>query len=667
MRKWSAFTFVLLLGSCPALPASAQTTIDGDTLTMRSSGFNPGGTDDWTLNENGYVGTYITLASPGMVTIDVEASGAQTPHMNIVLDDTKAGFDVTSGFNNYQYTFDLPAGTHFLRTEFNNDIPTASRQLTVRDLTVTGATVSNSSNATTLNANALNAADTYIQNFRKGDAQLQLVGVPEGTNVDIKLRNHAFNFGTAVGGSSGTNTYLGSPTAGSTAESFQEALLATRINSLTPENDGKWNANEGTRDSVNMSGADQLLNFAEANGLRARMHNVIWGSQQPSWVSNFFNNGLLDQAVGGSASAAAELRTEVSERIDYYVGDGVGADRAQQYIELDVYNESVHTSQYMDVYGPDGIAEIYQEVADAVAAAGSEAKLYVNEYNVLQDDGDYYGNWYRQHIETINNATIADTVTGIGIQSYENNNIGTTFDAHYAARKMQTLQNLSVLGLPITLTEFGVKDPTNPTDAAQMMEETLRIVFGTSEATGFTMWGIYQGDIYRGAAALYDANWNLTVAGNRWIDLMTIDGDGDAFDDWDTDLTTSVSPDGTIDFTGFYGDYEITVDGKTFDLSLVKGTEEYTLVVNLPADFNDDDKVDFLDLAIWEGSYGTGNGGDADGDGDTDGKDFLVWQQLNGFGVGLLKASPASIPEPSVFAMFVCLGLVWNCLRIRRD
>ena len=139
--------------------------------------------------------------------------------------------------------------------------------------------------------------------------------------------------------------------------------------------------------------------------------------------------------------------------------------------------------------------------------------------------------------------------------------------------------------MPITLTEFGVKDPTSESDAAQMMEETMRIVFGTPDADGFFMWGIYQGDIFRGAAALYRSDWSLTPAGERWIDLMTIDGDPDANDDWDTDLSALVDPNGMIAFDGFYGDYEITIGDETFDLTLTKGIEEYRLVVPEPSTF----------------------------------------------------------------------------------
>src|SRR5690242_6821907 len=89
----------LLLATWLSLSSPAQ-TISGSSLSYRSTGSGAG---NWTLSDNGYVGSYFTLAAPGQVTLNVNASGASTdavlPHMNIVVADTKAGFYVASGFN----------------------------------------------------------------------------------------------------------------------------------------------------------------------------------------------------------------------------------------------------------------------------------------------------------------------------------------------------------------------------------------------------------------------------------------------------------------------------------------------------------------------------------------------------------------------------------------
>jgi hypothetical protein len=176
---------------------SAQAVVNGSALALRSNGSAQGGA--WTLNNNGYVGTYVTLDAPGGVTVSIQATGQEfagvAPRMNVAVADSVAGFDVASGVAGYEHTFALPAGTHFIRTEFNNDPQQTARSLTVQNLAVTGATIANSNSS----ANALAAADSYISSLRRGPARLELVGVDAGATVKVKLARHDFRFGTAVG------------------------------------------------------------------------------------------------------------------------------------------------------------------------------------------------------------------------------------------------------------------------------------------------------------------------------------------------------------------------------------------------------------------------------------------------------------------------------------
>src|SRR5215212_2723931 len=118
--------FTARLGCCLvwfslAIPCVGQTTINGSALLYRSTGSSSG--NSWTLDRDGYLGTYITLASPGTITIGLNAdgtpSGGLNPHMSIVIADAIQGFDVTSG--THKSTFSLPAGTFFVRAQFDND------------------------------------------------------------------------------------------------------------------------------------------------------------------------------------------------------------------------------------------------------------------------------------------------------------------------------------------------------------------------------------------------------------------------------------------------------------------------------------------------------------------------------------------------------------------
>jgi hypothetical protein len=86
---------------------------------------------------------------------------------------------------------------------------------------------------------------------------------------------------------------------------------------------------------------------------------------------------------------------------------------------------------------------------------------------------------------------------------------------------------------------------------------------------------------------------------------------------------------------------------------------------SLAADFNHDNTVNGLDLAIWKGAFGSGSAGDADGDSDSDGNDFLVWQRQFGLSVTPSVAAATGVPEPTAAALAVlgALGLVVNARR----
>jgi GH35 family endo-1,4-beta-xylanase len=631
-------------------------------MALRSTGSGAG---TWTLDRNGYLGTYISLASPGSVTVRVDAAGTASgginPNMNIVVADSKAGFNVTSGMNSYEHTFDLPAGTHFLRTEFNNDMEVSSRALAVEDITVTGATVLNSST----NANALAAADTYVDKFRKGNVTIGLSGVAPGTPVGVSLRRHAFNFGTAIPNVF-TDTYLiDNPPPGSDAANFQQKLADSRFNSLTPENAGKWASNEGTRDALTVSYMDRIMEYAEENDMRFRQHNLIWGrnpsggvNQQPTWADNMAQNPAGIDGVSGNTNSVA-LRDEISERIDHYL-----ADRAHRYYEVDIYNESYHTGSnqnhssntYWDIYGAAGIASIYKESKDAIEAAGANAKAYINEYNVLQaEGGDFFANWYSRHFETLQQAgRVAygeDVVDGIGFQYYASSG------SHNPARIYAVMQNLAVEGLPMHLTEFGISSgTTDQTTQANILSEALRLVFGMPDTTGFTMWGFWGGAVWSGApnGVLYNTNWTIRPAGTAWNNLQN---------QWDTDAALVVGPDGTINFDGFWGDYELTIGGQTYDATLTKGQSLYSLPI-APGDYNGDGKVDAADYVVWRKTDGLMSDLRADGNGDlvVNDLDFDVWRANFGATYSAGGGSAAA-PEPAAWTLLLIAALAWTSMR----
>ncbi|HEX3357145.1 MAG TPA: endo-1,4-beta-xylanase [Tepidisphaeraceae bacterium] len=555
---------LLILMLCA--PAMGE-AIDGPALVMRSCGKQAD--DAWVLDANGYAGTYVRLASPGKVEISVDAlghsSGDLKPRMNVVVADNSKSFDVGSAVQTCDDSLDLPAGTYFVRIEFvNHD---TDRTLSIKNLKVNGAEVINKNS----DAIALTAADSYIEHFRKEDAVVTLNHAAPGAEAHVKLKRHAFSFGTTIPIEYSNLIVADNPPADSDAFKCQE-FLKRYFNTIIAGNAGKWAYNEPESGKVTMEQIDTLIDFAKSHGYRLRMHNLIWGNQQPNWVSV-----LIRKAVDGDDQAKQELRKAISHRIGYYVHD-----RAAGYMDLDVLNESLHQPSYWKIFGAEGIAGIYKECADAVHAAGTDTRLYTNEYNILQwsheldsngKEGadDPYANWYLRNVQAINGA--GGAVSAIGVQYYPDISKATQNGCpHSAARIMQVFQNLSVAGLPLTLTEFGVqhgRDRTvDPMLAAQALTEAMRMSFGTAQMNGFIVWGFRKPWLWEhaNAGALFEADWKLTLAGQQFEDLMAR---------WDTNLMVPVGADGKIHFTGFLGDYEITVGQKSYPLTLTRQKSEY--------------------------------------------------------------------------------------------
>ncbi len=580
MNKHHLCGSTALLAVLLASDTLSAAVLNGSTMAFQSSGSAAGSA--WTLNSDGYVGTYITLTAPATVTLAVQASGqpgtGSAPLLGISVDNSDQHFSVSTSANTYTLTTTLPAGTHFVRTDLSNVITGDNQSLTIQNLTVTGANILNQNT----NANALAAADTYSANFRQGNVTVSLPGVAPGTPVEFKLVRNAFNFEGSVTGSSSSDptSYMAAanPAPGSTAANYQKFFNAN-FNTLEPSNAGKWANNEPFQNFTTMSYVDTLLNYAQTNNMNVRMHNLIWGNQQPTWVNTLLTNAQSTNPTT-AANAKSQLMTAIANRINYYIG--TNGDRSDKYQELDVLNEALRTPPYWKIFGASGIAQIYNMAANAAAAAGNpNLRLYTNEYNVLQFSTnpttgaqDPYANWYRQNVEDIQNALPGKpTVSGIGIQYYADSNLAN----HSPAGIMQALENLSVTGLPLSLTEFQVKNGATAATASQILTDTMRLMYGSPNATTFGLWDFWAGSASGDytAAALYDANWNLTPVGQAYENLLA---------QWTTDITAPVNADGTINFNGTFGDYDVIIGNQTFPMTLT-GPGDLTLLTPEPSTF----------------------------------------------------------------------------------
>ena len=143
---------------------------------------------------------------------------------------------------------------------------------------------------------------------------------------------------------------------------------------------------------------------------------------------------------------------------------------------------------------------------------------------------------------------------------------------HSPARIANAFANLTGTGLPVTLTEFGVQKGASRAEAARILDETMRMAYGTPGVDGFVMFGFWQSNIWDMApeAVLLDKDWQPTPAGAGYDRLLA---------GWATDVSTTIGADGAAALTGTYGDYDLEIGNKTASFKLEKGTTEYVVAI----------------------------------------------------------------------------------------
>jgi len=192
---------------------------------------------------------------------------------------------------------------------------------------------------------------------------------------------------TAVGGGKGTAGTSARP-CGTTAESLKAAAdctgrmigaalstqhisesayatAAREFNYVTPENEMKWVSNEPNRGQFSFSAGDQIVNFANSNGMKVKGHALVWHNQLPSWASS------LNNATDTRAAMLAHIKGVVG----HYKGKVHAWDVVNEAVSLD--GKGMRDSPFYRYLGETFIDEAFQAARDA----DPSAKLYYNDYN----------------------------------------------------------------------------------------------------------------------------------------------------------------------------------------------------------------------------------------------------------------------------------------------
>jgi endo-1,4-beta-xylanase len=268
---------------------------------------------------------------------------------------------------------------------------------------------------------------------------------------------------------------------------------------LTPGNAGKWGTVAAVADTNkwNWSGLDAQYNYALSNKLIFKDHNLIWGQQQPSWISG------LD-----SATQAFYIETWVR-----MVGQ-----RYPKIDMIDVVNEpltghnppdgggSPARANYKNALGGNGSTG-WDWLINAFKLARKylpKAKLLINDYGIINDNTATTS--YAQIINLLKDRGLID---GIGVQGHR-------FELESADTNSlkSNLDKLAATGLPVYISEFDLGNLGNsgtPDDNQQLQlyQKIFPVLWRHPGVKGITLWGYLEGQEWQTTCYLVraDGSW----------------------------------------------------------------------------------------------------------------------------------------------------------------
>jgi endo-1,4-beta-xylanase len=242
--------------------------------------------------------------------------------------------------------------------------------------------------------------------------------------------------------------------------------FSTYWNQVTPENSGKWGSVEGTRDAMNWGSLDKIYEYAKQRGYPFRMHNLVWGQQQPSWIASLSRDEQL---------------AEVEDWITAF------GERFPETDFIDVVNEPLHAPpSYMNALGGSGSTgwDWVIRVFELARAACPDAKLHLNDYGILNDAGAT-----TRYLAIVNLLKDRGLIDGICEQ-------GHFFETTPIQTIASNLNRFAAVGLPVYITEYDL-NIADDTQQLNRYKQLFPVFWEHSAVQGVTLWGYIQGQIWR--------------------------------------------------------------------------------------------------------------------------------------------------------------------------
>ena len=336
-----------------------------------------------------------------------------------------------------------------------------------------------------------------------------------GAKVHLEMQRQAYGFRSELDYSMYAND-------GANNKNVRDWTLKMFNGCTTPIYFADWGwANPGIRPQYM-----KCAQWAQDNQLTTRGHCIIY----PGWTFLPASIKLLEKDPVALRKALLDHVVEVTE-----------ATKKFNFAEYDVTNELRALHDITDILGKDAVVEWFKTARQHAPAT---TKMAINENTILTHAGltqfeqDTYAGWIQYLIDHGQGPDV------IGMQGH----FGATVTA--PEKVYSILDRFAKFGKPIQITEFDLPSGDEQ-GQAQYLRDFLTIFYSHPATTAFTVWGFWEGTMWRPQGAFIRKDWTLKPNGQAWLDLVR--------KEWWTDVTNTTGADGACKTRGYLGDYNITV------------------------------------------------------------------------------------------------------------
>lgn len=413
-------------------------------------------------------------------------------------------------------------------------------------------------------------AEKRIRKYRMTNMEIEVVdskGNPiSGADVKVEMKRHAFRFGTAVAVTAFTGKPKWMHMTKADVKKYRE-ISVKYFNSVTIENALKWHLyDKGSKPESAFAWADtkECLKYYKDRNIYTRGHVLVWPS--------FFRTPKRLQAKLKADKNLLKKTVDehIIEKMEKFKG---------LIDDWDVTNETAVNRSYMDKLGPQGLVSWYKrahQVEPGVKLTFNEIKfgpggMEIGSFPQKLLSKECHG-WVDYLIQ--NKAPL----DYLGSQCHRgkvtaNFNGKTGPEAlwdYYDYLMKKYKKRLQYTEVDINISDR--KDPEQVSYQTDMLIDTITIAFAHPGFNAVTQWGFWAGRHHAPNAALWSRKWKLRPHGKAFIDLV--------YKKWWTSAKKKTNKNGKCIINGFYGDYEIKVNGIKKQFQLNPKNKNIKFVIN---------------------------------------------------------------------------------------